>query len=72
MWKFAREAGLAIVTKDRDFLLQCAAFGHPPRVILLRIGNCSVDVSEKVIRSNRTRLLNFDGDETTSYVVLSR
>lgn len=72
VWAFAREAGFAIATKDRDFLLQCAAFGHPPRVVLLRVGNCSVGLVEQVIRANRTRLMSFDDDEVTSFIVLSR
>ena len=60
------------MTKDRDFLLQCAAFGHPPRVVLLRIGNCPVALMEAVIRKNRERLLALELDTTTSFIVLGR
>lgn len=72
VWAFAREAGFTIVTKDRDFLLQCAALGHPPRVVLLRIGNCPVALVEAVVRANKERLLSLADDDITSYVVLGR
>jgi predicted nuclease of predicted toxin-antitoxin system len=70
IWLYAREHGLAIVTKDRDYLLQCAAFGHPPRVVLMRIGNCPVDLMERVLRENAARLKCFNMDAENSYIML--
>jgi predicted nuclease of predicted toxin-antitoxin system len=39
IWAYAAAHGLAIVSKDVDFLAISAALGPPPKVIWLRIGN---------------------------------
>ena len=37
----ARETGSVLLTRDEDFLQFSVVHGWPPKVILLRIGNCS-------------------------------
>lgn len=39
--KFASDRGFAIVTKDRDFV-DMAVLSEGPKVVWLRVGNCSV------------------------------
>lgn len=39
VWAYAVARGLAVVSKDADFVRLSAARGHPPKVIHLRIGN---------------------------------
>jgi len=41
IWRYARDNGFAIVTRDADFMERSIIHGHPPKVILLRIGNTS-------------------------------
>lgn len=41
VWNAARENGCALLTRDEDFLQLSVLHGHPPKVVLLRIGNCS-------------------------------
>lgn len=41
IWTFARERGLSIVSKDDDFYQRSVLLGHPPKVVWLRLGNCS-------------------------------
>ena len=41
VWRFAREHGFALVTKDDDFLDLAALHGPPPIVIRLALGNSS-------------------------------
>ena len=41
VWAFAAEHGYMIVTKDADFHHRSFVEGHPPKVIWLRVGNCS-------------------------------
>ena len=41
VWRFAREQGFAVVTKDNDFLDLAALHGSPPIVIRLVLGNSS-------------------------------
>jgi len=41
VWRIAKEEGLIVITKDTDFLDLSAIYGSPPKVLLLRYGNCS-------------------------------
>ena len=41
VWKYAAANGYAIVTKDADFRQRSLLYGHPPKVIWIRLGNCS-------------------------------
>ena len=41
IWGFARDNGFVIVSKDSDFHQLSFLFGHPPKVIWTRRGNCS-------------------------------
>lgn len=50
IWAYAKAKGLAIVTKDSDFIERSRLFGSPPKVIWLRIGNASPLATETVIR----------------------
>ena len=41
VWEYARAHGYVIVTKDDDFVRLQSLLGDPPKVILLRLGNCT-------------------------------
>jgi predicted nuclease of predicted toxin-antitoxin system len=41
IWRVAAEQQFAILSKDSDFLHRSLLRGHPPKVIQLRLGNCS-------------------------------
>lgn len=70
IWVHARDSGFAIVSKDNDFQQMSFVFGAPPKVIWIRRGNCSVGEIEEILRTNATRILEFDEDEESSYLVL--
>ena len=70
IWVHARDSGFAIVSKDNDFQQMSFVFGAPPKVIWIRRGNCSVAEIEEVLRTNAARVIEFDEDEETSYLVL--
>jgi predicted nuclease of predicted toxin-antitoxin system len=50
VWNFAREHGFVIVTKDSDFSELSILRGSPPKVIWLRIGNCTTSRAENALR----------------------
>jgi predicted nuclease of predicted toxin-antitoxin system len=52
VWDYARQNELVIVTKDSDFNERGLIFGHPPKVIWLRVGNGSTELIESVLRAN--------------------
>jgi predicted nuclease of predicted toxin-antitoxin system len=41
IWEFARSEGFVIVTFDSDFYDMVTLYGHPPKIIWLRMGNTS-------------------------------
>jgi predicted nuclease of predicted toxin-antitoxin system len=49
VWAFARREGFVIVSKDADFHHRSLLMGAPPRVIWLRLGNCSTRVVERIL-----------------------
>ena len=42
IWEYAQGRSLIVVTKDSDYGQLSLERGHPPKVILIRIGNCRV------------------------------
>jgi len=43
IWKYVQSEGYSIVTFDTDFYDFASLYGHPPKIIGLRIGNTSTD-----------------------------
>jgi predicted nuclease of predicted toxin-antitoxin system len=41
IWQLALEKCFVIVSKDSDFFHRSLLRGHPPKVIQVRVGNCS-------------------------------
>src|ERR1700722_10188335 len=41
VWVYAKSNDFLIVSKDTDFQQRALLFGHPPKVIWVRLGNCS-------------------------------
>lgn len=72
VWAFAKENGFAIVSKDSDFHHRSLVFGHPPKVVWLRLGNCSTSDIEGLLRNGETAITMFLADATASLLTLSR
>ena len=62
IWRYARENGFVIVSKDSDFSERSALLGNPPKVIWLRVGNCTTTRAEFVLRNAAERLHAFEGE----------
>ena len=71
IWDHARNAGFVIVSKDNDFQQMSFVFGAPPKVIWIRRGNCSVRETEEILRVNADRIIEFETDPVSAYLVLS-
>ena len=52
VWQFAKDNGYIIVTKDEDFSFMSHVYSYPPKVIWLKIGNCSTNEIERIIEDN--------------------
>jgi len=62
VWAYAMENECAIVTKDSDFSDRGAVMGIPPKVIWLRLGNCSTDDVEATLRRVQADINTFLAD----------
>lgn len=70
VWAFARASGYSIVTKDSDFNDLLVVHGPPPKVIWLRIGNCTTAQVEILLRSNLEKIALFVEDPSSGLLTL--
>ena len=70
IWAFAAQHGYTIVSKDADFHQRSLVFGHPPKFIFLRVGNCPTRRITELLRSNYVLLSAFASDANASILVL--
>jgi predicted nuclease of predicted toxin-antitoxin system len=62
IWDFAKQAHYAIVTFDADFYDFVTLYGHPPKVIWLRIGNTTSKNLIAVLQSHADIIKSFLND----------
>lgn len=48
-WESARTNGFVIVSRDADFHQRSLLYGHPPKFIYLRIGNCPTSAMIQIL-----------------------
>jgi predicted nuclease of predicted toxin-antitoxin system len=41
IWNYARANNFTVVSKDSDFQQRSLLYGHPPKLVWLRVGNCT-------------------------------
>lgn len=70
VWLYAKQKGLAIVSKDKDYLEFAQNRGHPPKVILLTMGNCQVSDIEAFMVFRYTDIINFLNQSKTGLLQL--
>jgi predicted nuclease of predicted toxin-antitoxin system len=71
VWDFAKENNLLIVSKDADMHDLSLVLGNPPKVIWLRLGNCSTWQVEDVLRRDFDAIKLFYEDGSLSLLALS-
>ena len=70
VWEYARANSLAIVSKDEDFHQLSFLYGAPPKVVWVRLGNCTTADIEQALRRHHTDLLNFDANEEGAFLIV--
>lgn len=70
LWGEARARGLAILTKDLDFRHRSAVLGHPPKVVLVRCGNCSTATLCTTVAGSVPSIRTFLGDPTAPLLAI--
>ncbi len=71
VWDHAVNNGFAIISKDADMHDRSLLFGFPPKVIWVRMGNCSTSDIENLVRKEFVLVEKFLKDGTASFLALS-
>ncbi len=71
VWDFAKDNNLMIVSKDADMHDLSLVLGNPPKIIWLRLGNCSTRQVEDILRQDFDAIKLFYEDENLSLLALS-
>ena len=71
VWEYARANGFTIISKDSDFQQRSLLYGHPPKIVWLRIGNCTRQQLVELITKHERNIRALDADPHASILVLS-
>jgi predicted nuclease of predicted toxin-antitoxin system len=70
IWERAKQDDLIIVSKDSDFYQRALLFGHPPKVIWIKRGNCPTKQVEFILRGHFDRIEQFNDDPQSGCLIL--
>jgi len=71
VWRYAIDNDFIIVSKDSDMHDRSLVFGYPPKVIWVRLGNCTTSDVERLLRKHSDIIVKFYSDEFASFLALS-
>lgn len=70
VWSYAGEHGYVIVSKDSDFRQLAFLLGPPPKVVWLRVGNCSTSTIAELLHASADVFARFAVSEEEALLVL--
>ena len=72
VWHYAKAHGFAIVSKDSDFAERSVLDSEPPKIIWIRLGNCSTSDVERLLRSQHEAIRGFLEEDRETCLLLGR
>ena len=70
VWRYAQANGFVIVSKDADFQERSLLYGPPPKLVWLRIGNCTRADLVRLLMSRAQEIRSFEASPKESVLVL--
>ena len=70
VWSYAQEHGCVIVSKDSDFHQRSFVLGAPPKVIWIRLGNCTTEDIANLLTQHQTDLEAFQNNPDGAFLEL--
>lgn len=70
VWKRAKNDGYCIVSKDSDYYNLSVLYGQPPKVIWLRLGNCTTREIFDCLRIYQATIQEFGADAGESVLLI--
>jgi predicted nuclease of predicted toxin-antitoxin system len=71
IWRHAQEHGLVIVSRDEDFHRLSVFHGPPPKVIWIRLGNCSTDDIIGLLKTRHREIDAFLAHQEAGFLALA-
>jgi predicted nuclease of predicted toxin-antitoxin system len=72
IWRFARDNDFSILTEDWDFHQMSLLRGFPPKVIFLKVGNCSTNTIVDLLGQVASEITSFLEDKSTSLLIIEK
>jgi predicted nuclease of predicted toxin-antitoxin system len=70
VWKRAQQEGCCLVTKDSDFNELLASKGFPPKIIWIRLGNCTTTEIVELLQKHHATIQDFAEDASVGLLEL--
>jgi len=70
VWAFARDHGLLLLTRDKDFERLAVLRGPPPKVVWLTVGNCSTLAASSIVRAYAIDIARFAAHEEAAFLAI--
>ncbi len=70
VWEHARMHGHVLVTRDEDFHRLSVVRGFPPRVVWIRLGNCTTRQVAELLRARAADVAAFLADDEAGFLAL--
>ncbi len=71
VWAYARDHACTVVSKDSDFQQRSLLYGSPPKLVWLRIGNCTRQQIVQLLTAHEQNLHALHTDPFETILVLS-
>ena len=70
VWQLAKTHGCLLVSKDEDFHRLSVLLGAPPKVIWIRLGNCSTEEIAQLLQQHHADIVRFDEQSEATFLEL--
>lgn len=70
IWEHARVQGQVLVTRDEDFHRLSVVRGFPPKVVWIRLGNCTTRQVAELLRTGAADVAAFLADDEAGFLAL--
>jgi predicted nuclease of predicted toxin-antitoxin system len=70
VWQYAKDEAYCLISKDSDFNELLASNGFPPKIIWIRLGNCTSNQIVSLLKSHHQSIEEFFADHEAGILEL--
>lgn len=71
VWEYAKQHNFVLVSKDSDFYEKSMLYGHPPKVVWIKRGNCTNRQIQLILRNKVEAIADFYQNLDVSYIAIT-